>query len=128
MGKSITENFTEFTNATQDYIESTINYHKLDLYKKGTKGAVSISYNLILAFFLLIALLFLSVAAAIVIGESIGSLALGYAIIGLFYVIVTIILSLTLKSKLETLILRKTSKQFFNNNEDLTVTQYEDVQ
>jgi len=127
LGKSITENFTEFTNSTQDYIESTINYHKLDLYKKGTKGAVAISYNLILAFFVLIALLFLSVGLSIVIGNALDNLAVGYFIVGGFYVLVTLVLSFTLKSKLETLILRKTSKQFFNNNEDVTVTQYEDV-
>ena len=127
MGKSISENFSEFSNATQDYIESTINYHKLDLYKKGTKGAVTVSYNLILAFFLLIALLFLSVAASIYIGTLVNSLALGYLIMGVFYLIVMVILAFTLKSKLETLILRKSSKQFFNTNEDINVTQYEDV-
>lgn len=128
MGKSISENFSEFSNATQDYIESTINYHKLDLYKKGTKGAVTISYNLILAFFLLIALLFLSVAASIAIGKALDNVALGYLIVGVFYLLIMIVLIFTLKKKLETLILRKTSKQFFNTNEDINVTQYEDVQ
>ncbi|MGB5980766.1 MAG: phage holin family protein [Nonlabens sp.] len=128
MGKSISENFSEFSNATQDYIESTINYHKLDLYKKGAKGAVAISYNLILAFFLLIALLFLSVAASIAIGKALDSVPLGYLIVGVFYLLIMVVLIFTLKRKLETLILRKTSKQFFNTNEDINVTQYEDVQ
>lgn len=128
MGKSISDNFKEFSTATQDYIESSVNYHKLDLYKKLVKILVSASYNLILAFFLLIALLFLSVAASIYIGNQLDSVPAGYLIVGGFYIIVMIILAFTLKSKLQIIILKKTSKQLFNTNEDITVTEYEDVQ
>jgi hypothetical protein len=118
LGKSISDNFNEFTTATQDYIEATINYHKLDLYKKLVKGLVSGSYSFILALVLLIAILFLSVALGIFLGDVLDNLALGYLIMGGFYLIVTVILIFTLKKKLERIILRKTSKQFFNDNEE----------
>ncbi len=128
MGKSISDNFKEFSAATQDYIESSVNYHKLDLYKKLVKLLVSASYSLILGFVLLIALLFLSVAACIYIGNQLDSVPAGYLIVGCFYIVIMIILAFTLKSKLQIIILKKTSKQLFNTNEDITVTEYEDVQ
>jgi uncharacterized membrane protein YqjE len=118
LGKSISDNFNEFTTATQDYIESTISYQKLDLYKKLVKILVSGSYSLIIGFVLLIALLFLSVALGIYIGTLLDNLALGYLIMGVFYLVVLIVLLFTLKSKLEHIILRKTSRQFFNDNKE----------
>ncbi|MGJ8683012.1 MAG: phage holin family protein [Nonlabens sp.] len=128
MSKSIKENFTEFTAATQEYIESSISYHKLDLFKKVMKGVVSGSYKLILGFFLLIALLFLSVALAIYLGDILESIALGYLIVGGAYLILMFVLSLFLKKYLEKTILRKSSAQFFNENEDIKIDQYESLQ
>lgn len=128
MGNSITDNFKEFTTATQDYIESSISYHKLDLFKKVMKGVVSGSHKLILGFFLLIALLFLSVALAIYLGEYLDSIALGYLIVGGCYLILMFILSLFLKKFLEKKILNKASAQFFNENEDIKIDKYESLQ
>jgi hypothetical protein len=128
LGNSITDNFKEFTTATQDYIESSISYHKLDLFKKVMKGVVSGSHKLILGFFLLIALLFLSVALAIYLGEYLDSIALGYLIVGGCYLILMFILSLFLKKFLEKKILNKASAQFFNENEDIKIDKYESLQ
>ncbi len=128
MGNSITDNFKEFTTATQDYIESSISYHKLDLFKKIMKGVVSGTYKLILSFFLLIALLFLSVALAIYLGELLDSLALGYLIIGLVYLVLMVVLTFFLKKFLEKNLLTKASAQFFNENEDIKIDKYESLQ
>jgi hypothetical protein len=116
LGNNITDNFKEFTTAIQDYIESSISYHKLDLFKKVMKGIVVVSYQTILGFFLLIALFFLSVAAAIYLGELLESVALGYLIVGFFYIILVIILSFFLKKVLEHVLVKKASTQFFNDD------------
>lgn len=92
------------------------------------KGVVSGSYKLILGFFLLIALLFLSVALAIYLGDILESIALGYLIVGGAYLILMFVLSLFLKKYLEKTILRKSSAQFFNENEDIKIDQYESLQ
>lgn len=127
MGKSISDNFSELTSATQNYIDATVSYHKLDLYKKLVKGIVSGSYALILAFFLLIALVFISVAGAIYLGGLLESIALGYLIMGAFYLVITVVLVVTLKKKLETVVLQNTSKQLFNNNEDKNPPNHEKI-
>lgn len=128
MGNNLTDNFREFTTATQDYIESSISYHKLDLFKKVMKGVVSGTYKLILGFFLLIALLFLSVSLAIYLGELLDNIALGYLIVGGFYLILMFVLSLFLKKFLEKKILNKASAHFFNKNEDIKTEKYESLQ
>ncbi|MFB0903773.1 MAG: phage holin family protein [Nonlabens sp.] len=116
MGNNISDNFKQFTTATQDYIESSVSYHKLDLFKKVMKAVVFSSYKIILGFFSFLALLFLSLATAIYLGEFLESLALGYLIVGCFYIILVIILSFFLKKVLENALVKKASIQFFNDN------------
>lgn len=128
MGKHLIDNFREFTTATQDYIESSISYHKLDLFKKVMKGLVSSSYYIILGFFFLVALIFLSVAMAIYLGNVLDNIALGYLIIGVFYIFLMIILSLFLKKTLEKILVKKASTQFFNDNVDIKIKQHEGLQ
>ena len=118
MGNNLTDNFREYTSAVEDYIESSLSYHKLDLFKKVMKGVVAGSYQLILGFFLLIALLFLSIALSIFLGELLDSIALGYLLVGGFYLFVMILCFFFLKKILEKILVRKASIQFFNNNED----------
>jgi len=118
LGTNLSDNFREFTKAAEDYIESSIRYHKLDLFKKIMKGVVAGSYQLILSFFLLIALFFLSLALAMFLGELLDSTALGYLIVGGFYLFVMIICSFFMKGTLEKILVKKASTQFFNHNED----------
>lgn len=92
------------------------------------KGVVTGSHKLILGFFLLIALLFLSVSLAIFLGEYLNSIALGYLIVGVCYLILMFVLSLFLKKLLEKKILNKASAQFFNDNEDIKIDEYESLQ
>lgn len=127
MGKSITDNIQEFTTATQSYIESSISYHKLDIYKKLMRGAVSSTHKILIGFVLLIAVLFLSIALSIYLGELLDSIALGYLIVGLFYMIIVLCIALFMKPMIERKLLRKTSEQFFNSNEDIKIDQHESL-
>tara|TARA_R110002012_G_scaffold321510_1_gene549609 strand:+ start:920 stop:1306 length:387 start_codon:yes stop_codon:yes gene_type:complete len=128
MGKGISENIQEFTTATQSFIESSINYHKLDLYKKVMSGVISSSHKLLLGFFLLISILFLSLAASVYLGDLLDNDALGYLIVGLFYFLLVILVAIFMKPVIEKSLLRKTSEQFFNSNEDIKIDKYESLQ
>lgn len=115
MSRSIKENFEHLSSTTQQYLESSIAYYKLDFFKKATKVAIDTSHKLILAFFLLIALLFLSVALSIYLGVLLDSLALGYLIVGVFYLIIMMICAATLKPVLKKIILSRASVSFFDD-------------
>ena len=122
MSKSIKENFEDLTTTAQGYIESSIAYYRLDFFKKFMKVIIDASHKLILAFFLLIALLFLSVAACLYIGALLDNEALGYIIVGAFYLIIMIIASIFLKPILRKLILSRASVSFFNDQKEVTIS------
>lgn len=121
MSKSIKENFEDLTTTAQNYIESSIAYYRLDFFKKSTKVAIDSLHKLILAFFLLIALLFLSVALSIYIGEVLDSIAAGYLIVGSFYIVVMVLCAIFLKPILKEIILKRASITFFNDKKEVTL-------
>jgi len=128
LSKSIKENFEDLATTAQDYVESSIAYYKLDFFKKSTKVAIDSAHKLILAFFLLIALLFISVAASIYIGNLLDSVPLGYLIVGTFYIIVMIIAAVTLKPVLRKIILTRASISYFNDKKNTTLDEPKDLQ
>jgi len=83
------------------------------------KITIDASHKLILAFFLLIGLLFISVAASIYIGNLVGSLSAGYLIMGGFYLILVVVSALTLKPVLRKIILQRASKSYFNDKNEI---------
>jgi hypothetical protein len=86
------------------------------------KVAIDSAHKLILAFFLLIALLFLSVALSIYLGDLFNSLALGYIIVGLFYILITILSAAFLKPVLRKIILRRVSISYYYDDDELHVS------
>jgi membrane protein implicated in regulation of membrane protease activity len=85
--------------------------------------AIDSSHKLILAFFLLIALLFLSVALSIYLGDLVNSLSLGYIIVGLFYILITILCAAFLKPVLKRVILRRASISYYYDDDEATVSE-----
>ena len=94
-------------------------YYKLDFFKKMMKITIDASHKLVLVFFLLIALLFISVAASIYIGNLLDSIPLGYLIVGGFYIILVLISAVTLKPILQRIILKRASKSYFNDKKEI---------
>jgi Na+/H+-dicarboxylate symporter len=113
------EELKESTNKIQEetkaYVESTVQYYKLWGFKIVMKSTRIIVRFILLGFFLLIALLFGSIAAALAIGDALHSMALGFLIVaGAYFILILLIWFIRLKF-IERRILRKFSKLFFNN-------------
>jgi hypothetical protein len=85
--------------------------------------AIDSSHKLILAFFLLIGLLFLSIAMSVFLGDILGSLSLGYIIVGLFYIFVTILCAAFLKPVLRKIILKRASISYYFDDGEVPVSQ-----
>ena len=98
------------------------------MYKKGSKGLIAGIHGILLLFFGLIALLFISVALSLYIGEAIDDVATGYLIVGGFYGLVFLIVLLVFKPYIQKKVLIMTSKAMFGGNEDIKVDKYENVQ
>ncbi len=111
----ITENVEEVNENIQSYVKSTVEYYKLDFFKRAVKVSSSLTRVLIklgIAFFIV---LFLSIGAAVFIGEELGSTSHGYFIVAGFYFLILLLAIIFGRRTIEKLLLRSTSKIFFNN-------------
>lgn len=109
-----TDHIQDLTDNLRAYIDSSTEYYKLDLFKKIMKGAVSLVNLLVIGSIFLVFLMFISVAVAISIGESLDSMSSGYFIVSGFYLVVFILIVLFGKSLIRKNVLKKYSKIFFN--------------
>ncbi|MEH6408078.1 MAG: phage holin family protein [Leeuwenhoekiella sp.] len=112
----ITDNIHELTTNLQDYIDSSTEYYKLDLFKKMMKGAVSLVKLLVIGSIFLVFLLFISVAVAISIGESMEHVSTGYYIVSGFYLVVFILFVIFGGPFITKQLLKKYSAIFFNES------------
>jgi hypothetical protein len=87
------------------YIETRAELLKIELKEEITRSLAKLSLLFTLAFIFLTSLIFLSIALALCIGEAIGNMA-GFAIVGLLYFIIAIILML-FKDKLSSVLEKK---------------------
>ncbi len=112
------ENFNEHTEDLQkesrSYIESTIAYYKLKVFKVSVQSVALILKIFLVGLFFSVLIIFFSVAIALFIGESLESYSLGFFIVGIFYFIVTILIFIFSKKIVDGPILRSFSKIFLN--------------
>lgn len=113
--EELKESTQQIQEETKAYVESTVQYYKLWGFQFIMKSTRMIVRFLLLGFFLMIALLFGSIAAALAIGNAIESITLGFLIVaGAYFVLIILISSLRLKF-VERRFVRGFSKLFFDN-------------
>ncbi|OAB80246.1 hypothetical protein [Cochleicola gelatinilyticus] len=117
--ETISENIKGVSTKTQDYIESMAEYYKLLLFKSTMKGAISLVNLLIFGSIFLFVLLFISIAAAFLIGNELGKVSYGFFIVGAFYGIILLLLFIFGRPLIEKNLLIKFSKLLYDEN-DLT--------
>ena len=113
------EELKENTEAIQEnakaFIETNLAYYKLLGFKVAMKSTTLILKFFLIAVFLMIFLLFISVAGAIAIGNLFDSNALGFLIVSGIYLILALILFFIKDKIIEGPILEKFSEIFFND-------------
>ena len=113
--EELKESTQKIQEETKAYVESTVRYYKLWGFQFVMKSTRTIVRLMVIGFFLMIAFLFGSIAAAMAIGNALDSMALGFLIIaGGYFILVILILFLRLKF-IERPLLRTFSKHFFND-------------
>ena len=95
--KKVSTWFEEMREDIANYITSTLELGKLEIYEKISLGSSIISYGLIVSGIALIALLFALITAALYLGELLQSLWTGFAIVTGFTLFVLLILLLVKK-------------------------------
>ena len=95
------------------YIRASHQYFRLKIFQQLTLSLSLVAKVLAVGSFLFAALVFLSIAAALEIGNSLNSYSLGFLLVGLIYVILCIMVYM-LRSKFNSYILKKVGPKFFN--------------
>lgn len=108
-------NVDNLNDDIQGYVKKSVEYYKLDFYKRSMKSVISIARILLISGVGLLVLFFLSFAVAIFIGDEVGNSSYGFFIVGGFYLIVLLLIAIFGKKVLEKTILTNTSKIFFND-------------
>lgn len=112
--EEIKSSISDSQRAATDYVESTAAYYKLRTFKFVMRAFVALTLLLFLGTLGFMALFFLSVAASMAIGDSMGDQTAGFMIVGAFYVVLGI-LAYVFRHKLEAPILRNFSKHYFED-------------
>jgi predicted membrane channel-forming protein YqfA (hemolysin III family) len=110
------ENIQDIREDIKGLLESNIAYYKLWLFKVITKSFSALLKVLMIGIFLVVALAFFSVAAAIAIGEALNSMAYGFLIVGGFYFLLCVIIYVCRRSVEKPII--ETFSEIFYNEDD----------
>jgi hypothetical protein len=106
MNQSLSQHIKEIREEFAKYIELRLEYSKLRAFEKIAKLIASSSSILILGFFGFFGFFFLSFAFGYYLGEILGSIAFGFAIVAFVYLLIIAILVVNRK-KLENIISEK---------------------
>lgn len=110
----IKEHGENIQDQAHSYLESSVAYYKLWGFKVAMKSTTMIlKFTLILLCFSMV-LLFGSIGAAFAIGDYFDSFAIGFLIVGGFYLVATFLLLFVKEKVIEGPILEKFSEIFFN--------------
>jgi hypothetical protein len=109
------ENVDNIQENTKAYIETSLAYYKLLGFKVAMKSTTLMVKFFLIAFCLIIVLLFISIAGAFFFGEMLNSYPLGFLCIAGIYLVLALILFFVKDRIVEGPILAKFSEIFFND-------------
>jgi len=117
--RNIRNKLQEVSEGTKDYVDSTMAYYKLRLFKVLTKLTISLLHLLIYGSLFLFVLVFLSMGAAFWLGTFFEHVYAGFLLIGGFYALVLILAFVFGKGYIERKILGTFSELFYDQEDDL---------
>ncbi|MCX7550067.1 phage holin family protein [Xanthomarina sp. F2636L] len=112
--ESINDTSGKMADAGETYAKKTQEYIKLKVFQQISVSISYISKALIIGGLLFIALFFLAFASALAIGQWLENLALGYLIVSLLFIILTVIVYYNRKF-IDKKIIKRISTKFFDS-------------
>ncbi|MFN2394516.1 MAG: phage holin family protein [Bacteroidales bacterium] len=117
--KTIFENISELKENLQQYLETKLSYYGITAFEKAVKILTAVAAQGFVGMLMLIALIFLSAAAAIYIGTLLESTELGLLIVGGFYLLLGLIFYLFRRKIFSSIIIKILVNIFFQDDEDV---------
>ncbi|SHI67949.1 Putative Holin-X, holin superfamily III [Mesonia phycicola] len=114
--KDISNHINDLNDNIQAYIDSMLEYYKLEAFKNLTKGSSQFIKLIVFGSIFLIFLAFVSIGLALLIGKALENFALGFFIMGGFFLFVFILLIVFGSKLIDKMILKEFSKMLFNKS------------
>lgn len=96
--KKVSTLFEEMKDDLSGYVSNRLRLFQLQTYSKTSKGGAFLIYTIIAILLILFALNFVFITLALYLGEILGSMSLGFAIVSLFSILVVAIIIMKRKS------------------------------
>jgi uncharacterized membrane protein YdbT with pleckstrin-like domain len=101
------------TEVGERYLKSSYKYYKLKVFKQLTVSVSMLLKALVIGSLLFLGLILSAIALAIVIGNKLGSVAMGFLSVGIIILVLAVVAYLT-RNKINNVIVKKLSKTFFD--------------
>ena len=111
------EQLSDAEKSARSYIDTSREYYKLKAFKVASESLAGFSKGIIIGILGLMAVFFLSLAAAWALGNAFGSMPRGFLFVAGVYIILGVIAFL-LRNKLNKPLLKKLSKYYFHDHEN----------
>lgn len=113
--EKVTNSINDLKENIRAFTQSSAEYYKLNLYKNLTKGIISLITALLIGFLGLFAVIFLSIAVAILLSNLLDSPSAGFFIVAGFYILLLVLMVVVGKNYIKKTVLIKSSRKFFND-------------
>ncbi|MFO8146766.1 MAG: phage holin family protein [Bacteroidota bacterium] len=113
--EKLTNSIQELKDSVRSFAESNVEYYKLSLYKKVVKTATSLVTAVLIGFFGIFFLLFLSIAVAVHISAVLDQPSVGFYIVAGFYLLIIIFILVIGRKLIEKKFLLKSSRKIFKD-------------
>lgn len=117
----VSDNLHRLNENIRDFAKSSAEYYRLDLFYKTMKGATAAVKGLAIAFFMVFALLFLSIALSVLLSTWLDIPSIGFFIVGALYLLIALYLIFFGGPVIDRIMLSKASKKVFNDPEKESV-------
>jgi len=104
--EELKESISEAEASAKSYIDSSREFYKLKAFKLLMKGITGLAQAVFLGIAFVLALLFLSIAAGFWIGAEMDNTAMGFLVVGGFYILIGILVFVFRKSLVKPLMAR----------------------
>lgn len=113
--EEIKDNIDDIKVDSEEFLRSSMNYYRLWGFKVTAKAGSIFMTLLLVGLFIMISVLFFSLSAAFAIGECLDSRPIGFLIVGVVYLLITLLAYLFRKQLVEKPLIKKLSEIIFND-------------
>lgn len=114
----VSDNLHRLNENIRDFAKSSAEYYKLDFFNKTMKGATAAVKGGLVAFFMLFAILFLSIAVSVALSEWLDAPSSGFFIVGGLYLLTGLFILYFGSSFINKMMLSTASKKFFQEPQE----------